>query len=152
MKSTIQKAQQGFTLIELMIVVAIIGILASVALPAYQDYTKKAKFTEVVLGTSGLKIAVEMCAQNIASVTGCTGGSNSIVNITDAASGAAGNIKTITVTDGVITATAVGSPTTPVNGLAGETYVMTPTFANGKVTWVAPGASTVSTCVGARIC
>ena len=143
MKSTIQKAQQGFTLIELMIVVAIIGILASVALPAYQNYTKKAKFTEVVLATSGLKIAVELCAQDQAGVSTCDAGAFGIpANITNAASGAAGNVASVSTLDGKITATAITT-----NGLAGENYTLTPTFANGKVTWVASG-----TCVTAQIC
>ena len=143
MKSTIQKAQQGFTLIELMIVVAIIGILASVALPAYQNYTKKAKFTEVVLATNAVKIAVELCAQDQAAVTNCTSATNGIpLDITTAATGAAGNIAKVETLAGVITATAIST-----NGLAGETYVLTPTFANGKVTWAKTG-----TCVAATLC
>lgn len=57
------KAQAGFTLIELMIVVAIIGILAAVALPAYKTYTEKAKFSEVVLASAPAKTAVDLCIQ-----------------------------------------------------------------------------------------
>merc|ERR1712169_125339 len=57
------KAQQGFTLIELMIVVAIIGILASVALPAYQDYTARSKMSEVILAGSPCRAAVSEAAQ-----------------------------------------------------------------------------------------
>lgn len=58
------KAQKGFTLIELMIVVAIIGILAAIALPAYQDYTRKARVSEVVLAASSARTCVTEIVQS----------------------------------------------------------------------------------------
>jgi type IV pilus assembly protein PilA len=122
---SIKKAQQGFTLIELMIVVAIIGILAAVAIPAYQNYTKKAKFSEVVLATAGVKSAVELCAQDQNSLTNCITGSNGIGAVT-----AYGNVASLAVTTpGIITATAITT-----NGLSGETYILTPTFTAATAT------------------
>ena len=57
------KKQTGFTLIELMIVVAIVAILAAVALPAYRTYTQRAKFSEVIAATGPAKTAIEVCVQ-----------------------------------------------------------------------------------------
>jgi type IV pilus assembly protein PilA len=70
-----RQLQQGFTLIELMIVVAIIGILAAVALPAYQDYTKRAKMSEIVLAASSCRTAVTDAYQTASVSTAPAAGS-----------------------------------------------------------------------------
>ena len=70
------RVQQGFTLIELMIVVAIIGILAAVALPAYQDYTKKAKMSEIILAASGCRTSVTDAYQTASGASSAPGAGN----------------------------------------------------------------------------
>ena len=135
MKTYLRTMQKGFTLIELMIVIAIVGILATVALPAYQTYASKAKFSEVILATSVVKVAVELCAQDQGAVDNCTATTNGV----PANSAATGYLSTLTTTNGIITATAVGTSAAAASGLNGETYTLTPIYADGKITWKVGG-------------
>lgn len=135
-----KKAQGGFTLIELMIVVAIIGILAAIAVPQYQQFQRKAKFSDVVSQTAAYKSAVELCVQNNNGVaTGCDTGASATdgtwsIPAAIASGAGKGNLDSLSAKDGVITAKAIST-----GGLAGETYVLTPTSGTASISWAASG-------------
>ncbi|MCF7556701.1 pilin [Pseudomonas petrae] len=129
------QTQKGFTLIELMIVVAIIGILAAVALPAYQNYTMRARYTEVTSVADGYKTAVAMCISSLNSRTGCSAGTNDIPG-----SVTTPYVTSVGVTDGVILVTPSGAGSI----LAAATYSLTPVIANGATTWTVGGGCLTS--------
>jgi type IV pilus assembly protein PilA len=124
-----KRAQQGFTLIELMIVVAIIGILAAVALPAYRDYTVRAKVTEIMLAASSAKNTVAEAAQSTGAMPPDTFAVQTQASDYVASVGYAG---------GIITATATAKE----SAISGKTITLTGTYnaTTGQVTWVCGGS------------
>lgn len=130
------RKSKGFTLIELMIVVAIIGILAAVAIPAYNDYTQTTKASAGLAGLGAYKTAVAMCYQKQGALSACDAGTNgvpaAVAASTDSTTTSPINyVNTVNVVDGVITAELVAVARDETN----ITVSMTPTISNSTINW-----------------
>ncbi|MDH2924155.1 prepilin peptidase dependent protein D [Nicoletella semolina] len=123
----ISPIQKAFTLIELMIVIAIIAILATIAIPSYNNYTKKAALSELLQASASYKSDVEICIYNLGNLTECSSGKNGIQaaknNLNETQ-----YLKSVSANAGVITVEGKGS-------IDGYSYTLTPKFSNNHITW-----------------
>ncbi|GGA96689.1 pilin [Agarivorans gilvus] len=132
--------QAGFTLIELMIVVAIVAILAAVALPAYNEYVKKSKFASVATAVQGYKVKVELCHAMEGGFDECDANSHDIPANIATGTDTNGLVDTVEVENGVITGTATAAADS-------HTIILTPSVENNRVIWEVTGS-----CIGANLC
>ncbi len=128
-----RNSQSGFTLIEMMIVIAIVGILAAISLPAYQYYVKKAAYIDIINTMTSYKTDVALCFAEKLSLASCDTGSGNIKSATTVSTTAA--LNSLKVTNGVITAT----PNAYKGIATNENCILTPTVNSESLAWTFSG-------------
>jgi type IV pilus assembly protein PilA len=134
MRKTNARAQSGFTLTELIITIVVLIVLASVAIPSFLHYTRRAYYKEIILLTEPFKTGVAQCYQKTADLRVCDGGSHGIpINIATPK----GAVAMLTVTNGIITAIPVAA-----RGVTtADTYILKPTIVNNNIVWKVSGGA-----------
>lgn len=135
-----KKNTYGFTLLELMLVVAIIAILVTAAVPMYGNYTKRAKYSEIVAATSARKTAVTLCIHENASLDQCDGNTPNGMIPTDITTPGNGVIDSISTLNGTITAKGSAE-------VDNHDYVLTPSLTGNRIAWTTSGS-----CLTKKLC
>ena len=142
------RAQSGFTLLEMLVVIAVVGVLAAIAVPRFQNSLQRASFVEVINTGSPYRTGVEMCLQKGNALADCDAGQHGVPVAVGAST--SGVVTSGTVDGGVITINAA-------LGSEAYTYILTPTPAAAATSGATPSASGITwavtgTCIAANLC
>ena len=130
----IKVSNNGFTLLELLIVLAVLGLLAAIAIPAYQNFRQRMYYSKIVEATAPFKKGVTACYETSHSFKECHGGAHHIpANITTVT----GPVASITVKEGVITTTPISAQGITMDDI----YILTPSIVKDEVTWTTSGSA-----------
>ena len=128
------ESSYGFNLIELVITIAIVAILGSIAIPSYINYNRRAYFSDILQVVTPYKVAVTSCYQNTKKLTGCSANAHKIpANITTAKD----DIASLKVVNGIITVI----PVKKYGVVAEDTYTLTPSVSNKTLVWLPSGGA-----------